>query len=114
MVNTLRRKKYAELLRHFFAGQITNHEYEYRADAIIFDLSHQDDPVLWAIWRNAWATYDGLFTHKMTGRHALTRENEAEVAKWITFLYTDQPYDWPSNTFSFGCLAVLNGRAQSQ
>jgi hypothetical protein len=89
MIDTAARKRAAETIRHFVAGQITNKEFIRRYP------ESQEDPVIWALDDTVWCLYDDIRTHKLSGVEALVPEFKREVARWLMFLYSDQEYHWP-------------------
>lgn len=101
MIDRQKRDRFAEVLRHFASGLLTNEEYEKRVDRIFEGMEPKQprDLALWAIYDNVWFLYDDLRTHRLTGCNALTREGKTEFARWIMFLYTEQEYQWPITRF---------------
>ena len=98
------RDRYAELLRHFLAGNLTNFEYETGCDAILRDCtSTKEREAIEGVYWAAWHLYDDINTHRMRGKWALTRESRQMVARWIMFLYGGREYEWPRRTIS-NCL----------
>ena len=100
MVDRRRRDQYAELLRHFAAGLLSNVEYEDQADVV---LGGTRDIGLCEISRKAWFLYDDVRIHRLRGRWALSPETRHEIARWVAFLYTDCEYEWPEEPL-LGCL----------
>jgi len=105
MINRPTRDRYAELLRHFIAGQMTNFEYETQFDNIAESLD-TTDPAVHEIFQAMWYTYCDLRKHKMTGADALVGDNRHTLARFILFLYSDLPYEWPTSSLK-GCLLNL-------
>jgi hypothetical protein len=105
MVDRAARDRVAELLRHLVSGRITNFEFE---DAL---PRNSEDRALKAVfWNGSWLLYDDLLEHKLVGAHALRRGGRREVARWVLFLRSDLPYEWPSALWLFrfpGYLVVL-------
>jgi hypothetical protein len=93
------RQDYAELARHFFAGRITNHEYERACDQI---LEHSDDAIN-QVYCQLWTAYCDFREHRMGRKHGMTREGRRLLARWIMFLKSDRPYEYPIR----GCLPTL-------
>jgi hypothetical protein len=89
------RRRVAELLRHFVAGQITNDEFEIRSPRRSRDLA-----VRQILSEGAWFLYDDRHEHRLTGKYKLTPEARENVARWILFLETDLPYEWPVMPFA--------------
>jgi hypothetical protein len=86
MIDRRRRDQFAELLRHFAAGRLTNDDYEDRVGLVMDEAD--DDPALDVVYEQAWLLYDDLRTQ-------LGRAGRREVARWVLFLYSDQEYEWP-------------------
>ena len=85
------RDRYAELLRHFAAGRLTNDQYE---DATA-PLLRSEDLALRELWWAVWQTYDDLHEHRLTGKYKLPPEGRKTVARMVSFLHSDLPYEWP-------------------
>ncbi len=83
-VNTSARRAYAELLRQFASGRLTNHAYEDRRDDIFaqFGLDSAIDAIDGALWH----TYCDLREHRWRGGDVL----RALVARWVVFLHGDE------------------------
>lgn len=101
------RREFAELLRHFGSGRLTNDEMMdalhrldqrhrtfggYTGDAGVAELDSEIDGVC-----------DSTSTFRLTGRNALNRQSRRYLARLILFLHTDQPYRVQQS----GCLSVL-------
>lgn len=85
MIDRLTRDRYAELLRRFIAGQVTNFEYEDRFDEVAIDLDIAD-PAVEELFRVMWFPYCDIRKHKMTGVHAIEGENRQTVLQFLLFL----------------------------
>ena len=99
------RDRYAELLRHFAAGILTNDEYE----TAFFALDERRgvrDRAIDAVFGAMWLTYDDFRTHRLRGKWALDRPARRNVARAVAFLYSDEPYRWPRPSVA-GCLLNL-------
>ncbi len=90
-INRRSRLLYAELLRHFAAGRLTNHEYEDAADKLLVSR----DASLWAIYLIVWLHYDDWQTHRLTGKWKLSPDMLRNFARIIVFLHSGLPYKWP-------------------
>ena len=100
MIDRKRRAEFAELLRRFAAGQLTNDEYEDRAFEILpVPARHAEDQGLWPIMEMSWFLYDDLHKHRLDGKYKLTRDGRREVCRWILFLQSDCEYEWPRKSF---------------
>lgn len=101
MIDRIARDEYSKLLRKFFRGGITNFEYEDEFDSIPEDYD-VDDRTVYAIYQAVWPCYCDLRKHKMTGNNSLTKEGKRIVARFILFLHTDYPYEWPKPKIEIG------------
>lgn len=88
------RRAYAELLRHFIAGRLTNDEYEDRLDELF--KMHGRDRACEDIFAAVWHLYDDLSVHRMDGRHAIGKALRRRIAGWIVFLRSELPYTPPT------------------
>jgi len=106
MVDYEARREYAELLRQFISGRMTNAEYESRYEKI---KPHADDRAVAEVYHQVWFLYDDIQTQRMTGQHRLDRAGHREIAKTILFLQNGQEYVWPLNSFLalLGCLGLM-------
>jgi hypothetical protein len=93
MIDRERRDKFAELLRHFVAGRMSNYAF---SDQIL-DLINRtaDRGIKQVYWEGAWGLFDDLHEHYMKGKHDPNKEVKRIVARWITFLYSNYEYEWP-------------------
>ena len=99
MVDRKARDKFAELLRHFIAGQITNDEFENQIPLPRVFSSNPADPAITEIWWiAAWPLYDDFEEHTLTGEYRVPDEYRREIAKCVLFLKADQEYQWPRQT----------------
>jgi hypothetical protein len=89
MIDRFARNQAAEAIRHFATGQITNWQF------IKQYPTSRKDPAIWALDDTVWCLYDDFRTHTLIGKDALTKEGKKEVARWLTFLYSDEEYLWP-------------------
>lgn len=88
--NSAARQTYAQLLRQFISGRMTNYEYESKCDKIY--KRHGQDAGVDAVYNAAWYLYCDLRKHRMTDAgHALNPEVHRIVARWILFLRTSEP-----------------------
>ena len=88
-VDIAARKQYAELLRQFMSGRMTNDDFVSR------EPIESDDAAICAISEQAWFLYDDIRTHRLSGRWRITGDGRHAVARWILFLKTDLEYTWP-------------------
>jgi hypothetical protein len=89
MIDKQARKELAALLRHLAAGQISNDQFEDR-------LPGMGDPAVRQVFaEGAWFLYDDLHEHRLIGKHRLEPVSRKELARWILFLESELPYEWP-------------------
>lgn len=94
------RRRLAFEARRLLAGISTNDEFDYAWCAL-----ESFDPAIHAVYYEGfWTLYSDLHRHRLTGRHALSRETREACARLLLFLYTDQPYEWPASSILDGCL----------
>lgn len=105
MVDRIARDKFAELLRHFAAGNLTNDQYEDAAQLILKNAQRKDR-LLGAMFSRVWFLYDDTHEHRLRDKRRLTGESRRAVARWILFLHSDLEYEWPIKSFVSlsGCL----------
>ena len=89
MIDRVARKQAAQAIRHFATGQITNKDFIKR-----YPTSCKD-PAIGALDDTVWCLYDDIHTHKLAGPETLPKEIKKEIARWLTFLYSDEEYLWP-------------------
>jgi hypothetical protein len=90
-VDRTARLRFAEVLRHFAAGRLTNEEYEADVDKLL----DSPDRSIWAVWWSVWPTYHDCRTHRMVGHWELTKKGRRTVARMIVFLHSGLPFEWP-------------------
>ena len=93
MVDRKARDEFAELLRHFIAGRITNEEFEHQVPIPSKDLAIFE---IW--WLAAWPLYDDFDEHTLTEEYRASDDERREIVKCILFLKTDQEYQWPRHS----------------
>ena len=90
MIDRDARNRLAEGIRHLVAGVITNVEFEDRA------LSRSSDPAIAAVFLGGpWFLYHDIVRYKLRGADRLSPAVRREAARWIIFLKSDLPYEWP-------------------
>lgn len=92
MIHRASRERLALALRRYVARRITN-------DGLAAVSVDWRDRGAAAVQQMAWRLYDDLYTHRASGRHALTRAGRRMVARWIVFLQSDLEYVWPEYNF---------------
>ena len=90
MIDRDARNRLAESIRHLAAGTITNVEFEERV------LSSSSDPAVRAVFVGGpWFLYHDLMRYRLRGKHPLSPAVRREAARWVLFLKSDLPYEWP-------------------
>lgn len=89
-INSSARLAYAQVLRQFISGRMTNYEYESKYYKIY--KKQGQDAGGDAIYDAAWYLYCDLRKHRMTdAAHAPTPDFRRVVARWVLFLRTTEP-----------------------
>ena len=96
------RTQYAELVRHFLSGRMTNHEYETACDTFL----KSNDDAIGLVYDKLWCEYCDLREHRMGRRHGMTREGRRIAARWIMFLRSGRPYEYRHMKYP-NCLIAL-------
>lgn len=90
MIDRAARNRLAEGIRHLAAGIITNVEFE---NAV---LASSPDPAVHAVFLGGpWFLYHDLMRYRLTGAHRLRPGVRRDAARWVLFLKSDLPYEWP-------------------
>ncbi len=91
-IDVAARRRLAEAIRHFAAGQITNVQFDQRipvtSEAALYEIENL----------GVWPLYDDVRTHKMTGRWALNPAAKKSLARIILFLRSEQPHAFATRT----------------
>jgi hypothetical protein len=97
------RNKLAEAMRALANGLITNDEFEDKRLPRC-----KDDPAISEIFsKGAWLLYSDLEEYRLTGIHQLNENTKSVVARWVLFLKTDLPYEWPVSNIQQGLLRFV-------
>ena len=90
LIDRTSRTNLAESLRHLAAGVISNDAFERRL------VRHSHDAAVRQVFsEGAWNLYSDLREYCLTGSDRLSDTARTEVARWILFLKTNLPYEWP-------------------
>lgn len=96
--NLVLRRRYAELLRQFMSGRMTNDEYDDRACAIVWSQTPTSDPSTRRLYRIVWSMYCDIRTHRMTDPGwRPPAEVRRGIAKLVVFLRSGSPIGQPRN-----------------
>ena len=106
MINREERDKYAQLLRDFISGKITNFEYEDKFDEQILI----SDTAIDQIYCEMWHTYCDIRKHKLTDSqwYQDDREFNKTVIRFVLFLHSDLEYEWPRKSIGKLLLNLLS------
>jgi len=87
------RQRLAEGIRHLASGRITNDEFEERYGRPAAACA---DPGVRAVfWQGAWLLYSDFTTTRYSGNQRLPRDARRHIARWVMFLRSSLPYEWP-------------------
>lgn len=95
LIDRAARNRLAESMRALASGLISNDEFEDKR------LPHSaNDTAIFEVYSNgAWSLYSDLQEYRLSGRHKLDSKSRSEVARWVLFLKTNLPYEWPVTSF---------------
>ena len=117
MIDAIARTQLAEAIRALASGVITNDEFETRVPRGSLDPAVQE-----IFLSGPWQLYSDLRTHKLSGQHRLPDLARPEVSRWVLFLKSSRPYDWPryagpqgllwliSSLLTFGLFGIIRRR----
>lgn len=88
MIDPPSRRLAAEMLRQFAAGRLTNDEFQDRWPRSL-------DPAVTVVRDAAWFLYSDLREYRLAGPHRLSRHVRRQVVRWVLFLHSELPYEWP-------------------
>ena len=90
MIDRQARDQLIENIQHLVAGLISNDEAEDRMPW------NSKDPAIQAVFVGGpWQLYSDSHQHKLDGKNKVSEAQQFESARWILFLETDLPYEWP-------------------
>ena len=90
MIDRAARNRLAAGIRHLAAGIVTNDEFEDKA------LSRSADLAIEAVFSGGpWMLYHDIMRYRLRGADRLNPRVRREAARWILFLKSDLPYEWP-------------------
>jgi hypothetical protein len=91
------RDRFAEILRQFASGRLTNDEFEDRASEF------RDDEVVNKLYWFVWMFYDDLYEHRLLGKHRLSPLQRRVFAQCVLFLRSGLPYEWDKSAKYLWC-----------
>lgn len=100
MVDREARNKLAEAMRALANGLITNDEFEDNR----LPRCKEDLAISEVFSKGAWLLYSDLEEYRLSGIHRLDDKTKSVVARWVLFLKTDLPYEWPTSNIQQGLL----------
>ncbi|MGH7490040.1 MAG: hypothetical protein ACREMY_31205, partial [bacterium] len=90
MVDRAGRDRLAACIHQLAAGVLTNYDFEDEAE---FDST---DRAIAAVFRGGpWLLYDDFPKYRLRGKCRLDPRVRKEAARWVLFLKTNLPYEWP-------------------
>jgi hypothetical protein len=93
MIDYEARRRLAIGVRQLAIGRITNDEFE---GLYAHDAARSCDPAVRAVfWQGAWLLYSDFQQIRYTGRNRLPKDTRRHIARWILFLRSQLPYEWP-------------------
>ena len=106
MVEHEARRRAAQLVRRFGAGELDNDLFH----AGMAEVVRSDDRALRAIESMLWTMSDHSRTHKLEGADAMNEEGRALFDRCVLFLQSDLEYEWPQDRFdrTWGCVPGLH------
>ncbi len=90
MIDRAGRDRLAECIHQLAAGVLTNHEFEDKGE-----FESADDAIRAVFWRGPWLRYDDFPNYRLRGKYSLDPRVRKEAARWVLFLKTGLPYEWP-------------------
>lgn len=87
-IDTPSRRAAAELVRQLASGRLTNDGFEAQ-------WPDSSDRALSAVREAAWFLYSDLRAYRLTGADRLPFPIRRQAARWVLFLHSDLPYEWP-------------------
>ena len=98
------RDRLAECIHQLAAGMVSNREFERKAE-----FASADDAIRGVFFGGPWVLYDDLRIYRLRGRDRLDPRVRRDAARWVLFLKTDLPYEWPATPFGLlgGIVYVL-------
>jgi len=99
MIDNDARVTLAENIRHLVAGVISNDEFKKRIPL------NSPDPAIQAIFfGGAWQLYSDFQTMFLRDTHRASKSVRINSARWILFLKSGLPYEWPHHHYLLGLL----------
>lgn len=118
MIDREARNDLAENIAHLVAGVISNDKFEDRVH-----FKSMDPAIRGVFFGGPWGLYSDLCEHRLNGVDKLPDALRKEAARWILFLRSDLPYEWPKasaiadlqwlplNLMTFGYSSTLRQRS---
>jgi hypothetical protein len=101
MIDRERRDRIACALRRFASGRSDCYDFI----RVMSDASRSPDPAVVAMDDEIEWAFLNSGPKRLVDRHALTAEQRRNVARWVLFLLSDEPYGWPTRGSDF--MAIL-------
>ena len=98
MIDRESRDQVALALRRFASGRLTQNELYARTTRV----ENSPDVGVATLAEAIYWQFLNLGPKRLVGRHALTPEGRRDVARWVLFLRSNEPYVWPERGPSLG------------
>jgi hypothetical protein len=98
MIDRKSREQVALALRQFASGRLSQNELY----ALTTQVEHSPDRGVATLAEAIYWQFINLGPKRLVGRHAPTSEARRDVARWVLFLRSDEPYVWPDRGPSLG------------
>ena len=90
MIDRAGRDRLAECIHQLAAGVLTNRQFEDKGE-----FESADDAIRAVFWGGPWLLYDDFRNYRLRGKYRLDPRVRKEAARWVLFLKTNLPYEWP-------------------
>jgi hypothetical protein len=90
MIDRAGRDRLAESIHQLAAGVLTNHEFEDKGE-----FQSPDSAIRAVFWGGPWLLYDDFRNYRLRGKYRLRPAVRKDAARWVLFLKSDLPYEWP-------------------
>lgn len=98
------RDQAAQILRDFISGKVTNWDFMDSAPG-------SNDPAIFQVWNAMWYFFSDHVKYRLKGKHRLAPFERREALRFILFLDSDAPYEWPGRANPWA--ALLNDKQGS-
>lgn len=103
MIDRNARNKLVKAMRTLASDLITSNEFEDHR----LPSSKEDMAIFEVFSEGARHLYSDFKEYRLAGIHRLDKETKNTIARWILFLKTDHPHEWPVSTRKQASLRLL-------